>query len=150
MLSSVETIAEFVQVLLKMFFTQTMICTNNKSSKVADEHVHMREYDVRFALSDYMRVVPESMLFERRIYPQTISTNCTSWFNNCFGKLRDGCRIDLCYGFQSCKFNILFVPFTLEERYRNKTRVWSVPRPRFRPSAGAPMNNSSISTDSES
>src|SRR3989344_4741016 len=119
---TVETITEFVQVLMKMFFTQTMIGTNNKSSEVTDKRMHMREYAVRLASFDDMRFVSKSVCFKRRIHRQAIGANRTSLLNNCFGKLHDGCRIDLLHGLQSGKSYILCIPFACEKGNRNKHR----------------------------
>ena len=122
MLSSVETVAKLVQVLLKMFLTQPMIGTHNKSSKIADKRVYMLEYRVRSTSSDHPRVMRKSMALKGWIYRQAIGANSASRFDNCFGELYDCGRIDLFHGLQSGIPNIFLAALPFEKRYRNEYR----------------------------
>ena len=120
--SSVKSVAEFIQVLLKMFFTQTMIGTHDKSSEVTDKRVDVREYRMRSVVFDDTRVMHKSMFLKGWIDGQTVSANRASRCNNCFGELHDGSRIDLFHSFHPRKSNVLLAPFAFEKRYRNEHR----------------------------
>lgn len=120
MSSPIETVTEFIKVLLKMFLTQTMIGTHYKSSKVADERMYMREYGVRLASFDCPKVVSKSVFLKSGINRQAIGADYATRFNGHLGELYYRRRIDLFHGLQLGKPHIFRVPFVLDERNRNE------------------------------
>ena len=64
--SPIESVAEFIEVLLQMGFIEAVMRALNECFEITDVRVDMRKNDVRFPLLHGIAVVDESMLFQRR------------------------------------------------------------------------------------
>ena len=63
-LSSVESPAKLIEILLQVRLIETVVCAHDERAEVADEGMNVRQDDMGFALTDGMSVMAEAMLFE--------------------------------------------------------------------------------------
>ena len=95
---SVKTPTELIKILLEMCFIQSMVRAHDEGAGITDEGMHMRKNDVCLLLTYGVPVMNEPVIFQQRVYGESVGADSTARLDDFFGKADDRRSINRLHG----------------------------------------------------